>query len=39
MDIADLTSSLKILHHNGISFNVEERFQLEIALQNLLNNS
>ena len=38
-DIKDLTASLKTLSHNGVLFNVEERFQLELALQHLLNNS
>lgn len=39
MDIQDLTTALSVLHHNGTAFNVEERFQIEVALQNLLNNS
>lgn len=37
MDIQDLTASLSVLHHNGVAFSIEERFQLEIALQQLLN--
>lgn len=37
MDIEDLTASLSILTHNGVCFNIEERFQLEVALQELLN--
>jgi len=32
MDIQDLTASLSVLHHNGVAFNIEERFQLEIAM-------
>ena len=39
MDIQDLTASLRVLTHNGFCFNVEERFQIEIALQQLLNNA
>lgn len=38
-DIKDLTASLEILQHNGVCFNTEERFQLHMALQQLLNNS
>lgn len=38
-NIQDLTASLKTLAHNGIVFNVEERFQLELAIQQLLNDS
>ena len=38
-DIKDLTASLKTLSHNGVLFNVEERFQLELAVQKLLNES
>ena len=37
MDIQDLSASLKNLQHNGVCFNPEERLQLEMALQNLLN--
>jgi len=39
MDIEDLTASLSVLTHNGTCFNIEERFQLEVALQELLNNA
>lgn len=39
MDIQDLTTALNVCHHNGVCFNVEERFQLELALQQLLNKS
>lgn len=39
MDIEDLTASLIVLTHNGVCFNIEERFQLEVALQELLNTS
>ena len=39
MDIKDLSSELKVLQHNGVVFNVEERFKLESAIQNLLNTS
>jgi len=28
MDILDLDASLKVLNHNGVCFNVEERLQL-----------
>jgi len=38
-DIADLQSSLKNLNHNGVNFGVEERFQLNISLNELLANS
>ena len=37
MDIEDLSTSLQVCYHNGVCFNVEERFQLELALQQLLN--
>jgi len=32
MDIEDLSNSLQICYHNGVCFNVEERFQIELAL-------
>jgi len=38
-DIADLQTSLKNLNHNGVNFDVEERFQLNISLNELLANS
>jgi len=37
MDIADLDSNLKFIHHNGVCLNVEERLQLQMGLQKLLN--
>jgi len=39
MDILDLSVSLKHILHNGVCFNLEERLQLEIGLQQLLNKS
>ena len=39
MDILDLDASLKVLTHNGVCFNVEERLQLQMGLQTLLNGS
>jgi radial spoke head protein 9 len=39
MDIQDLAASLRFLQHHGVCFNPEERFQLEMALQQLVNNS
>ena len=39
MDILDLDASLKVLTHNGVCFNVEERLQLQMGLQTLLNSS
>jgi hypothetical protein len=38
-DIADLQASLKNLNHNGVNFNVEERFQLNMSLHQLLGNA
>ena len=38
-DIADLQTSLKNLNHNGVNFDVEERFQLNISLNELLANA
>ena len=38
-DIQDINQSLQILNINGVHFNTEERFQLEMALNQLLNNS
>jgi len=37
MDIFDLDSHLKFVHHNGVCLNVEERMQLQLGLQQLLN--
>ena len=39
MDIQDLSASLRNIQHSGVCFNPEERVQLEMALQQLLNNS
>lgn len=39
MDIQDLTASLMHLQHNGVCFNPDERLQLEIALNQLMNNA
>lgn len=39
MDILDLDESLKVLTHNGQYFNIEERMQLSLGLQALLNDS
>mmetsp|Transcript_3899 Transcript_3899/g.6621 ORF Transcript_3899/g.6621 Transcript_3899/m.6621 type:complete len:307 (-) Transcript_3899:24-944(-) len=39
MDIQDLSTSLKVLNHNGACFNVQEKFQIEMALNHLLNSS
>ena len=39
MDILDLDAGLAHLTHNGFCLNVEERFQLELGLRTLLNNS
>jgi hypothetical protein len=39
MDILDLTEGLKRLQFNGVCLNVEERLQLEIGIQKLLNDS
>ena len=38
-DIADLQTSLRNLNHNGVNFNVEERFQLNLSLNELLTNA
>ena len=38
-DIADLASSLKNLNHNGVNFHVEERFQLDVSIHELLANA
>jgi radial spoke head protein 9 len=38
-DIKDLSAALKVLAHNGTIFDVEQRFQLENSLQELLNKS
>lgn len=32
MDIFDLDSHLKFVHHNGVCLNVEERMQLQLGL-------
>lgn len=37
MDILDLDSSLKFVNHNGVCLNIEERMQLQLGLQQLLN--
>lgn len=39
MDIQDLSASLRNLQHHGVCFNPEERLQLEMALQQLINTS
>ena len=39
MDILDLTAALRNISHNGQSFHVEERLQLEMGVQDLLANS
>ena len=38
-DIADLQTSLNNLNHNGVNFDVEERFQLNVSLNELLANA
>jgi len=38
-DIKDLSAALKVLAHNGTIFDIEQRFQLENSLQELLNKS
>jgi hypothetical protein len=38
-DITDLQASLKNLNHNGVNFGIEERFQLNISLNELLASS
>lgn len=38
-DITDLQASLKNLNHNGVNFGIEERFQLNISLNELLTSS
>ena len=39
MDIQDLSASLRNIQHSGVCFNPEERVQLEMGMQQLLNNS
>jgi len=38
-DITDLQASLRNLNHNGVNFGIEERFQLNMSLNELLGNS
>ena len=39
MDILDLENSLKFVSFNGVGLNMQERFQLENGIQELLNTS
>lgn len=39
MDILDLETSLKFVNYNGVGLNLQERFQLENAIQDLLNSA
>ena len=39
MDIQDIAASLRNIQHNGVCFNPEERLQLELSLNQLVNNS
>jgi len=39
MDILDFDAGLSHLTHNGFTLNVEEKFQLDMGLKVLLNNS
>lgn len=37
MDILDLETSLKFVNYNGVGLNMDQRFQLENGIQDLLN--